>query len=43
MNIYLGIDTDIEKSKKKLPLALASLGEVGPLSHLKRSYASIML
>ena len=30
--------------KKKIkPLALASLGEVGPLSHLKRSYASIML
>ncbi|RMX45935.1 hypothetical protein pdam_00011031 [Pocillopora damicornis] len=28
INIYLGIDTDNERSKKKLPLALASLGEV---------------
>ena len=34
----------ISKHLKKIkPLALASPGEVGPLSHLKRSYASIML
>ena len=50
---FLGVYTDknlpwnilISKhlKKKKKPLALASPGEVGPLSHLKRSYASIML